>query len=147
VCRILLDMPDIGMWRKNAAQILPHYREAAETLLAADMSGGGPEQRSRAQYWMAVLRPNPPVPSSGRGLISRDAEVASGTLECNGDPVAPNAEVVFRNVITANRRFEFDRKIWDVRFVAGAGGTQNMILTNRSSRAQKKCTVRWSVIP
>jgi hypothetical protein len=147
VCRILLDMPDVGAWRKNATQILPHYREAAETLLAADASQGGPEERSRARYWMAVLRPSTPAPSGGRGLISREPESTSGTLECSGDPIAPNAEFVFRNVTTENRRFDFDRKIWDIRFVPGQAGTQNMILTNKSSRAQKRCTVRWSMIP
>jgi len=68
-------------------------------------------------------------------------------LECSGEPIAPNSEYVFRNVLTANRRFEFDRKVWDVRLEPGAGGTQNMILTNKSSKTQKRCAVRWSLVP
>jgi hypothetical protein len=148
VCRILLDMPDIGSWRKNAAQILPHYRDAAESLIAADARGSDLEQRYRAQYWTAVLRSSAPGGGSGSiGLSPRPSEAASGTLECSGDAIAPNAQVVFRNVTTENRRFEFDRKIWDIQFVAGQAGTQNMILTNKSSRPQKRCLVKWSRIP
>ena len=148
VCRILLDMPDIGSWRKNAGQILPHYREAAESLIAADARGSDLEQRYRAQYWMAVLRSSAPAGGNGSiGLSPRPSEAASGTLECRGDPIAPNAEVVFRNVTTENRRFEFDRKTWDIQFVRGQAGTQNMILTNKSSRPQKQCIVKWSRIP
>jgi hypothetical protein len=146
VCRILLDMPDIGSWRTNAGQILPRYREAAETLIAEDASQGGPEQRGRAQYWMAVLRPSAPD-AGGRSLSPRPSEATSGTLECNGGPIAPNAEFVFRNVTTENRRFEFDRKTWDIRLAPGQAGTQNMILTNKSSRPQKGCIVKWSMIP
>ncbi len=145
VCRILLDMPDIGEWRKNAAAILPRYREAAETLLAADMAQGSPEKRSRALYWTSVLRP----PSPAGGLSSRSSmpEAASGTLECSGNAIAPNAEYVFRNVVTVGRRFDFDRKIWDVSFVRGAGETQDMVLRNKSSKAQRSCTVKWSSVP
>jgi len=44
VCRILLDMPDIGTWRKSALQILPHYRRAAEGLLVQDMRGSDQEK-------------------------------------------------------------------------------------------------------
>src|ERR1700692_3504470 len=43
VCRILLDMPDIGMWRHNALQILPRYRRAAERLRLQDLHGGDRE--------------------------------------------------------------------------------------------------------
>ncbi len=39
VCRILLDMPDAGNWRKLALQILPHYRATVQLLLAQDMRG------------------------------------------------------------------------------------------------------------
>jgi hypothetical protein len=149
VCRILMDMPDIGSWRAIGAQVLPPYRAAAETLIAADASQGDIDQRSRAQYWMAVLRSSSPsAPSAGgKSLSPRTSDATSGALECAGDPIPPNAEFVFRNVITENRRFEFDRKTWDIRFVPGPAGTQNMILTNKSSRTQKGCVVKWNVIP
>ena len=32
VCRILIDMPDLGTWRRDALQILSHYRPAAEAF-------------------------------------------------------------------------------------------------------------------
>ena len=173
VCRILLDMPDIRGWRKNALQILPHYREAAETLLAADLNDPDREKRSRAMYWNADLKSNTPGPAGAQGArksmqssatagrvpdptaspvqtasASQSFDgVKSGVLECNGSPIPPNAEYVFPNVPTANRRFEYDRKIWDVRLVPGAGDTQNLILKNKSSSAQKRCTVRWSLTP
>jgi hypothetical protein len=184
VCRILLDMPDIRTWRKDALQILPHYREVAETLLAADLNEGTPEQRNRASYWMADLKSNAPGAAGVQGprrsmqpSLSRSsgstsggstsagrvpnpappaAQVAptqpyggakSGTLECSGDPIPQNAEYVFPNVPTIGRKFEYDRKIWDVRLVPGEGDTQNLILRNKSSSPQKHCVVRWSVIP
>ena len=52
VCRIFLDMPDIGAWKKNALQILPHYREAAERLLAEDSRSNDAVIRDRAQFWL-----------------------------------------------------------------------------------------------
>jgi hypothetical protein len=39
VCRILLDMPDVGMWRKTALHILPDYRQVADGLLKQDLNG------------------------------------------------------------------------------------------------------------
>ena len=150
VCRILLDMPDVEGWRKNASLILPHYREAAQTLLAADLAQGDQEKKYRAQVWMNVLRPSPPASTgTGGGFSTRRGldEPTSGTLECSGDSIEPNAEYVFRNVTTAGRKFEFDRKIWDVRFVSRPGGGQDMVLTNKSSKAQRRCTVKWTVVP
>jgi hypothetical protein len=55
-CRILLDMPDIGTWKKNALQILPHYRRVAEGLLAQDLHGRDQEKSYAAQRWLADLR-------------------------------------------------------------------------------------------
>jgi hypothetical protein len=157
VCRILLDMPDIRTWKKNALQILPHYRDVAENLLAADVNEGDPDRHRRAAYWLSDLRsqdaaasqPGPrksmsPTPSAA--AASADA-AKSGTLECSGAPVPPDGEVVFPNVATVRRRFEYDRKIWDVRLVPGDGDTQNLILKNKTSSAQKHCVVRWSAIP
>lgn len=56
VCRILLDMPDLGTWRKSALQILPHYRRVAESLLAQDLHGSDQEKSYAAQRWLADLR-------------------------------------------------------------------------------------------
>jgi hypothetical protein len=55
VCRILLDMPDTGTWRKTALQILPHYRPAAQNLLLQDLRGGNQEKFYRAQFWLTDL--------------------------------------------------------------------------------------------
>ena len=150
VCRILLDMPDIRTWKASALKILPRYRDAAETLLAADANEGDEEKRYNALRWSAALKstaaaqaPSPRVAMAPPA--SPDAK--SGTLECAGDPIPQNGEYVFRNVPTTNRRFDYDRKIWDVRLVPGDGGAQNLILKNKSSRTQKGCEVRWSVIP
>jgi hypothetical protein len=62
VCRILLDMPDLGTWRKSALQILPHYRRVAESLLAQDLHGSDQEKIYAAQRWLADLR------SDGHGV-------------------------------------------------------------------------------
>lgn len=52
VCRILIDMPDVGLWRKQAIQILPFYRAEAQSLLAEDLRSGDPEKVDRANFWM-----------------------------------------------------------------------------------------------
>jgi hypothetical protein len=56
VCRILLDMPDVGTWKKSALAILPHYRRVADTLLAQDLHGSDQEKSYRAERWLADLR-------------------------------------------------------------------------------------------
>jgi hypothetical protein len=55
VCRILVDMPDVGMWRKNALQILPRYRQTAESLLTQDVNGSDQEKMYRAHTWLHDL--------------------------------------------------------------------------------------------
>lgn len=170
VCRILLDMPDIRTWKQSGLQILPHYREVAQTLLAADLRQTGEEpseKRYRILYWRSALgsgaaapasSPSPRAsmqpsataapPAPAASVARPSLEVAkSGTLECGGGPILPNAEYVFQNVPTENRRFDYDRKIWEVRLEPGEGDTKNFILKNKSASAQKRCVVRWTVIP
>jgi hypothetical protein len=60
VCRILLDMPDVGTWKKNALQILPHYRRVAESLLAQDLHGSDQEKIYAAERWLGDLRAGAP---------------------------------------------------------------------------------------
>jgi hypothetical protein len=212
VCRILLDMPDIGMWRRSALQILPHYRRAAENLLVQDLHGGDQEKSYQAQRWLSDLkldvptvaneqpsprrRPmpttlsppsqsqspmperaaaspqtapvpapraeveRPPVPAATSSATSRTplppdpvpslppyAGAKSGTLESSGGPIAQNAEYVFRNLPAVKMQLDYDAKTWDARLVPGEGQTQRLILRNKSSGPQKRCVVRWSVIP
>ena len=64
VCRILLDMPDIGTWRKSALQILPRYRRAAESVLLQDLHGADQEKSYQAQRWQADLGMNAPANGS-----------------------------------------------------------------------------------
>src|SRR5580704_15262640 len=81
VCRILLDMPDTGDWKKIALQVLPHYRSAAQNLLVQDLRGNNKEKSYRAQFWMAELRLNVPGVTSEdddqhRKLMPRTASIA-----------------------------------------------------------------------
>lgn len=192
VCRILLDMPDTGNWKKIALLVLPHYRSTAQNLLLQDLHGNNGEKSYRAQLWLAELRLNVPdvtteedaphrkliprttavagsgptgnpVPAdtfSGRPhiveqpsvpLTSSDAPYraapGSGTLKCTGDPVPPNAEYVFPGMPLGNLQIDLDGKPWDARLVPGKGQTQDLILINKSASPQKRCTVRWRVIP
>jgi hypothetical protein len=71
----------------------------------------------------------------------------SGTLEFGGGLIPQNAEYVFRNVPIANLQLDYDHKIWDARLAPGDGGTQRLIVKNKSSGPQKRCVVRWSVVP
>jgi hypothetical protein len=192
VCRILLDMPDTGTWKKTALQILPHYRLSARDLLLQDLHGNNQEKMYRAQFWLADLKlsvpgatsdPQPvrrpmPVPSavasraagpnqntsnpatpdtwSQRPHIVDQPSASSalpysgprsGTLKCSGDPVPPNGEYVFPGMPLGNIQLDLDGKPWDARLVRGKGQTQDLILTNKGSSPQKKCTVRWNILP
>jgi hypothetical protein len=66
VCRILLDMPDLGTWKKNALEILPHYRRVAESLLVEDLHGSDQEKSYAAQRWLADLRSDAGVSTNAR---------------------------------------------------------------------------------
>jgi hypothetical protein len=188
VCRILLDLPDDGVWKKLALQVLPHYRLAAQTLLIEDLRGDNQEKSYRAQRWMTELRfkvpgaaseedsqrrklipPTSAVAGSGNqtpaGTFSERPHIveqpsaslppsdapysgpSAGTLKCSGDPVPPNAEYVFPGMPPGNLQIDLDGKPWDARLTPGKGHMQNLILTNRSSSPQKRCTVRWKIIP
>jgi len=77
VCRILLDMPDTGTWRKTALQILPRYRLSAQALLLQDLRGSNQEKVYRAQFWISDLKLNVPgVTSDPPKAQSRPAPVA-----------------------------------------------------------------------
>ncbi len=66
VCRILIDMPDLRTWRKDALQILPHYRRVAESLLVQQMHGSDQEKSYQAQVWLRELKSDVPDVDSER---------------------------------------------------------------------------------
>jgi len=212
VCRILIDMPDLGTWRRDALQILPHYRPAAESLLTQDLRGGDGEKSTAARFWLKDLkwgsqdsvsqtqfphrrpaftsqgaeslppsadspvistpeRSAPARPTSDRPTLIRPTppssppppppppvaavpapapaplRAQSGTLQCVGPPIPQNAEYVFRNVPLGKLHLDYDAKIWEVRVAPGEGDTQRLILRNKGTGPQKRCTVRWSIVP
>jgi hypothetical protein len=194
VCRILIDMPEIGGWRQTALRVLPRYRAVARRLLTEDLRSDDRYRQDRAEFWLddprstlytgsnasprSISRQQPPhrdLPnannraSTGPGpemdfppppppMSSRPALMArpdppespayngpmSGTLECAGAPIPQNAEYVFRNLPAAKLRLDYDTKIWDARLAPIDGQTQKLILRNRSSAAQKHCTLHWT---
>ncbi len=78
LCRILLDMPDIGLWKKTAMQVLPLYRDMAQLLLAVDVRGFPGDKRDRAEFWLydprSTIRENAPsTPSSSFSVRGRTA--------------------------------------------------------------------------
>lgn len=203
VCRILLDMPDTGDWKKIALKILPHYRMTARNLLMQDLRANNQEKIYRAQFWLADLKLNapsdqqeprrklmpspPPVtsraptgnqttsdalsqrphiveqPSSSlQSSDSGDAPVypfsaarlpqpysgpRSGTLKCSGGPVPPDAEYVFSGLPLGNLQLDLEGKPWEARLAPGNGQTQDLILKNKGSSPQKRCTVHWTIVP
>jgi len=224
VCRILIEMPDLGTWHQSALRILPRYRATAERLLMQDRQGDDQEKSYRAQIWLAELRgetpgvanqrsmargrgtTDPPTlarrravtpapddragplfdpPSGGPPSITNAAPARplpaagavstppaadpppvrppnsvpvaaaapaysgpkSGTLECSGGPVPQNAEYVFRNLPPANLQLDYDKRVWEARLKPGENQSQRLILKNISSGPQKRCVVRWSILP
>jgi len=97
VCRILIDMPDIGTWRKDAVQIVPRYRRVAEALLAQDVQSGDQERSYRAQLWQRYLKANAPdtgggQPGTGRRTLTPSASPAPGRT-APAAPAAPPATI------------------------------------------------------
>ena len=76
VCRILLDMPDIGTWNQSALRILPRYRVTAERLLIEDRQGDDREKSYRAQIWLAQLRGETPGATRQPSMARRRAAVS-----------------------------------------------------------------------
>jgi hypothetical protein len=83
VCRILLDMPDVGTWKQSAQQILPHYRQVAESLLVQDLHGSDQEKSYQAQLWLRDLKSGADDPANvgnarktARRSMSPDADRA-----------------------------------------------------------------------
>jgi hypothetical protein len=69
-----------------------------------------------------------------------------GTLKCAA-PVPPGGEYVFHGMPAGNIQIDVDGKPFEARLAPGAGTSQDLILTNKGSGVQKKCTVRWSLMP
>jgi hypothetical protein len=89
--------------------------------------------------------PPPPAPAPSAPLAYNGPR--SGTLESSGNAIPQNAEYVFRNVPPVKMQLDYDTKIWDARLAPGDGQTQKLIVRNKSSGPQKRCVVRWTVIP
>ena len=101
VCRILLDMPDIGTWNESALKILPRYRATAERLLMQDRVGGDQEKSYRAQMWLAQLRGETPGASNAPS-IGRKRAVAQAPDHNNGPLFYPQSAGSSSNA-TANQ--------------------------------------------
>ena len=71
VCRILMDMPDIGRWRNSALQILPRYRQAAERLVAQDVRGSDKEKMYQALRWGNDLKLDVPEVANEQPSVRR----------------------------------------------------------------------------
>jgi hypothetical protein len=85
ICRILLDMPDIGAWRNNALLILPHYRRVAEGLLAQDLHSTDREKSYRAQIWLADLKIDTP------SIASKQQDQRATSTRSLSSPAADSA--------------------------------------------------------
>ena len=80
-------------------------------------------------------------------MTSLDLSKRSGTLQCTGGPIPQNAEYVFRDLPMGNMQITMDTKVWEARLAPGEGQTQRLIIRNKSSGPQKRCTVHWSLNP
>ena len=107
VCRIILDLPDIRISRKDALKILPHYRQSADKLVARDLAGDDEDKRDHARFWQYDLknpgsdaavedstpqtRPRSAASSTDRSRLNNRptlAEAPPGVVGLNGPPTA-----------------------------------------------------------
>jgi hypothetical protein len=86
VCRILIDMPDIGAWHQSALQILPRYRSTTEQLLRQDRQGQDQEKSYRAQIWLAELRGETPGLASQASVGRKRTAAVSPIPDDGGGP-------------------------------------------------------------
>jgi len=86
VCRILLDMPDVRTWKRNALQILVHYRQDAINLLRKDLQGDDTDRRDRAPRWLADLAPATPGATAPAGVNSAGSRVSQPSLQSKAEP-------------------------------------------------------------
>ena len=87
VCRILIDMPDIGTWHQSALQILPRYRSTTEQLLRQDRQGQDQEKSYRAQIWLAELRGDTPGFVSQASVGRKRTAAVSRIPDDGGGPI------------------------------------------------------------
>jgi hypothetical protein len=87
VCRILIDMPDLGTWHQSALQILPRYRATADRLLAYDKQSGDQETSYRAQIWQAQLRGESPGFANQASPRRRSSATAPPAPRDGGGPL------------------------------------------------------------
>jgi hypothetical protein len=87
VCRILLDMPDLGTWHQSALQILPRYRATADRLLSQDKQSSDQERSYRAQVWQTELRGGTSGFSSQASLPHRGPATTLPAPPENNDPL------------------------------------------------------------
>jgi hypothetical protein len=85
VCHILIDMPDVRLWRKQALQILPFYKQAAQRVLAEDLRSGDPEKVDRANFWLNDPRSSIHQSSSGSTVATSSGR---RRMTPSGDPPA-----------------------------------------------------------
>jgi hypothetical protein len=109
VCRILMDMPDIGKWRNSALQILPHYRQAAERLIAQDVRGSDREKMYQALRWQDDLKLDVPEvatepPSTRRRSTRPTSPATDRAATADRTPLAlwPPAEADRESAPTVN---------------------------------------------
>jgi hypothetical protein len=84
VCRILVDMPDIGSWKKDALQILPRYPEAARKLLTEDEHGPDPEKTYSAHVWLLDLKMEAPANAAAQPAPRRTPPPVPHTVTESG---------------------------------------------------------------
>jgi len=99
---------------------------------------GGRNPEASADRAPSVEEPAAPRPYEGP---------KSGTLLCDGVPVPPNAEYVFRNLPPVKLQLDYDAGIWEARLAPGEYQRQRLVLRNKSALTQRKCVVHWSVVP
>jgi hypothetical protein len=91
-----------------------------------------------------AVPPAAPLPANPETPAPLYKGAMSGTLTCSGSSIPRNAEYVFRNLPPIKLALDYDTRNWDARLAPGEGGTQKLILKNKSPGPQKQCVVHWT---
>ena len=88
VCRIFLDMPEIGTWKDDARRVFRYYRHSAEVVLNQDAQGADQDKSYQAQTWLDELH-GEGNHSPARQVTRRRAVVSSDLPSSETDSSTP----------------------------------------------------------
>lgn len=122
--------------------------EVTTPEVAAEPETPQPDAPAQAADEPAATAQAPPAPSAPEAPAKPlYMGPLAGTLTYRGPPVVQHGEIVFDHLPPTRLRLLYDTNAWDARLLPGTDGMQKVVLRSLKRGTQKKCVVRWMVVP